>query len=326
MLNRDEFMQEVIEALKERLGEGYSFEAREVTKNNDSVYHGIVISKEGLNISPTVYLDGYYGDYLDGRRSMEDVKEAVGKAVEKGMPKEKIDMDFFRDYDAVKDQLCVRLVNAGMNEGFLKDVPHRTFLDLAAVCYLPVQNEAFGQGTIQINNTHVGMWGVSGEEVMQAARKNTQRLQPAECLSMEKFMCSLMGGSKEDAPCGDMPGRGDIEENPMSIVSNRSRSFGAAVMLYEGYLDRLSEAYGGDVYLLPSSIHELIVMPVTGEPGEADRLSGIVHEVNAGELSPNEILSENVYRYNAQEHSLGIAAGPWTGQANVQGQAMAISM
>ena len=87
---------------------------------------------------------------------------------------------------------------------------------------------------------------------------------------------------------------------PMFVATNKSKINGASVILYDGLLAKFAEKVGGDFYILPSSIHETILLPAAGDM-DVDYLIGMVRSINAAEVSPEEILSDNVYKYFADE-------------------------
>lgn len=167
-----------------------------------------------------------------------------------------------------------RMMNRDANSELLKGIPHMRIMDLAAAyCYM---------GTF-ISWEHCGYFGIHKEELDAAARRNTE----AGGFITRKFS-EILELPEEIRPVPDL----------MYVMTNRAALYGAAIILYKDYFRSLAEQTGGDLYILPSSIHELIAVPATD--WDLAGLQDIVKEVNGKEeaISPHEVLSDNVYRYS----------------------------
>jgi hypothetical protein len=79
-------------------------------------------------------------------------------------------------------------------------------------------------------------------------------------------------------------------------------------MLDEDALKEAAELYGGDFMILPSSIHEILLLPVRDEKEEIEELAATVREVNDTKVAPDEILSFHVYRYSCMTGTVSIVA------------------
>lgn len=92
----------------------------------------------------------------------------------------------------------------------------------------------------------------------------------------------------------------------MKILSNARRVHGAACVLYPGVLERLAWKEGRDLYVIPSSVHEMILLPDIGAQQPME-LKEIIREVNRTQVDPAEVLSDSLYRYSRAEGRLSIA-------------------
>lgn len=286
-------------------GEDYQVRTQEVTKNNGVKMLGIMVTQKNRNISPTIYLEGFYEQYLQGK-DLEHVMEEIIGALRKGMPASDIDLSFFSDFEEVKKKICYKLVNAQKNEDTLRNMPFIPYLDLAICFYYPIRDEGIGRGSILIQNSHMEMWKVSVKDLWKAAEKNTKMLNPAECFTMERMMLELVGLLECDEPVGELPSERGI---PMYVLTNHERSFGAAVILYKGYLERIAECIGGNYYLLPSSIHEMILIPKMEdleEEDEDEHLKWMVEEVNQTAVEAQDLLSDSIYYYDQEQKRLSV--------------------
>lgn len=303
----NEFIRSICSEVERKLGENYRAEVREIKKINGVVRHGLLITpKTGgvKNLVPTIYLDDLFEEYKSGMDFASVIKTLL-TIYRENTPKERIDMEFFRSFEKVRSRICFRLIGKAGNEGLLEDIPHKEFLDLAVCFYYAYQGEVLGKGAILIHNSHMEMWGITEDDLWEAASINTPELNPGRIESMgdilEEVFARKENGDGECRSCcmGNSP-------VPMLIVTNAEKVHGAAVVLYSGMLKQVSDKAGSDIFILPSSLHEVIAVPVT-EESEAAELKEMVMEVNRTLLQPEEVLSDNVYIYRREQDKLEIA-------------------
>lgn len=293
-----EFTLKVQKAIMERVGEGYRVEVQEVHKNNDVVLQGLLIHAEEQNVSPTIYLNSFWDAYEKGIPFVVIV-ERIMRIYEEDTPKENIDMSFFKDFNRVKERICYRLISAERNRELLTKIPHIEYLDLAICFYYSYRGEALGNGSILIHDSHMEMWNTTTEELYKLAAHNTPELFPGEWSAMETVVRELMAERGEDMELflSEEEQEEFFDQLPMQILSNENRVHGAACILYPGVLAELAESRGQNLYIIPSSIHEVIVLPDTGREN-AERLREMILEVNTTQVEPEEILSNNLYYYD----------------------------
>lgn len=196
--------------------------------------------------------------------------------------------------EAVLGRVVYQLINTERNLGRLRGMPHREFLDLSAVYRVVVEECGRGTASIAMSHELCRVYGISVDELDRAARENTEG--EGFCvMSMAEALAGVAG----------IPGEG-LQHGwpPMYIFSNASKSNGAAVMLYEKYFGELAGKLGSDLYVMPSSIHEVIAVPSAGFDPAA--LRQMVAEVNGNEVAEEEVLGENVYRYRLETGTLEI--------------------
>ena len=302
-MTKREFAELMKEKVEERFGEGHKVEIMEVSKNNGVVLTGLTVKNENLNIAPTVYLDGLYEDCQDGKDPELAAKVLIG-SLEHGFPKSRVDMSYFSDFEQVKDKVCFRVVNAERNAAALEGQPHVPFMDEAVTFFVPFYNDEIGSGSITVKNEHAEKWGVTTDDLMEAARVNTPRLFPPRCIRMDNVLLELTGHGPKDYD--EVPVRPFKDEAfPMHVLTNQDRNYGAGVMKYDGYLQRVADAAECDLYVIGSSVHELIILPKE-EGMTADFLRGLVQEVNSTTVEKQDFLSDNVYQYDRQTQTLSI--------------------
>lgn len=301
------FANEVKCKVMENLGERYEVKLQEVQKNNNVRLLGLIILAKEQNISPTIYLDDFYEAYCNGC-TMERVVEGVLHIYENDTPKRSIDMSFFKEFAKVEDRICYRLINAQKNRELLEQIPYIPFLDLAICFYYSFHNEKFGEGSILIYNSHVEMWKTSKEELLRLAYKNTPKIFPRDINSMETVIKELLQEKYEkngEFFMEEEEQQQFFQEVPLQVLSNKQKVHGAACILYEGIMEQIADKMQGNFYILPSSIHEVILLADTGTEAPAD-LRKMIKEVNETQVEAQEILSNNLYYYSQEKKTIQI--------------------
>lgn len=315
-MNFNNFVTLMLEDVKRELGPDVSVEVREVRKNNGVVLHGMTIMSKDSNLSPTIYLNGFYSDYEEGKE-WEKIKEDVLKVYETSKINYKVNMDFFLDFNQVKDKLFCKLINYEKNLDLLADVPHHKFLDLAVVCYFAYEADGMGAGFITIHTNHLDKWGVTEDELLEIAMDNTKAKYPGKHYSMEDMLRSIVEkdvrkdlyNQIEEVQAHEeewitftvsqiMKGLlGDKKRSPMYVMTNENKVWGAISMLWQESLQKLADELESDLLILPSSVHEIILLPVEEEQYSNEYLQDMVRDINRDHVEPEEVLSDHIYRY-----------------------------
>ncbi len=318
-MNYKKFLEEIKRKIKEYLGEETKIEEKSVLKNNGIRKSGIVILEEGQNCAPTIYLDEYFEQYNDGR-CVYDIAYEIVKYYEEHKIEVKVHLEGFYDFSVIKDKICFRLIHGQKNAELLKTIPHIPYLDLEMVFYIAFEHESIGSGSILLRNEHLKKWEVDVNTVRECAFINTQKLLKGEIKPMEDVIYAMMkekmimeiensiklhtasGMTVTDEMVEPILKEmmGTIYSEPkgpkMYVASNDSRNFGSAVVLYNGFLENFSKKTNADYYILPSSVHEVILIP-TDQVDDVAHLKHMVCDVNSQELLPEDVLSESVYLY-----------------------------
>lgn len=280
------FLEQVKDSVQKKTGGDSSVRLASVLKNNRNCVDTISILRNGGNVSPAIYMEPYYQQYLDGN-SIEEVAEHIVDFYGRHAREGRYDLSFYTDFEQVRKRVVCRLVNYAKNREMLNQVPHRRFLDLAVVYYYKMEDDTFGDAGILVKNEHMEMWNADPEELDDAAMSNTARFMPYECIRIADMLCDLTGiRIDEDESC----------QIPMYVLTNTEKSFGAATLLYRTVLEALAERFDSDFFVLPSSVHECMLIP-TVEEFEPEKLREIVCEINEECVAEEEILGDTVYRY-----------------------------
>lgn len=293
-MNYEEFICRVQEKMKEKMGDEVRVERRRITKNNGVELEGLTISENGQRISPMIYLEEYYHIYERGV-PLAEIAEDVFRIYEKSRDSIPSTPDFYTDFEKVRTQVACKLVNYEKNKKQLSRVPHIRCLDLALVFYYIMEEKEIGKGTILIYNSHLDMWGITQEQLYETARRNTPRVLPYEFKEMRALLEENLADAEEVPE----------EELPMYVLSNRDRHFGAVNMIYDSILAQVGKEIGDDFYILPSSVHECIIVPAKVRATK-EELENMVWDINRTQVSPEEVLSDNIYYYERNTHRLSL--------------------
>lgn len=290
------FLNEITSSICHILGEEMEVSLRTITKNNNVILDGITIRNENETISPTIYLNPYYEQYLSGD-SIPDIVQEIVQFYQENREKQNIDIQFFTQYEKVKDRIVYKLIHYSKNRKLLEKIPHVQFLDMAIVFYYLVRSDVSSNTTILIYNTHIQMWGKKTVEIFRMANQNTQRLLKVQINSIEDVITEESGNSiffenQESAI-------------PMYVISNHNNFNGASCILYQNVLKDFADHIQSDLFVLPSSIHETIIIPQKSYD-VLENLKELVKDTNDKQVEEDEILSYNVYEYSRKKERIKI--------------------
>ena len=292
---RFETMEEFAEAVRTEFEKRIekSVIVQKINKNNGIVLYALTVLEDEINISATIYLEPYYEVYED--TGMEYILDRLERVYEENKPEQSFDIGKILNYESIKENLRAKLINYELNREFLKEVPHRRFLDLAIVAYiaLEMEEEIEGNATITVKNNLQQTWKVDTEELIDNALENIKG--DIVVADMSEYV--------------DMSLFGDIENLfDIYVLTNRLKLHGAVAMLQKDRLKQFSEELEKETLtILPSSIHECLIINAENELKNTKELREMVKEVNETVVSDQDILSNNVYIYNRTTNKITIA-------------------
>lgn len=230
------------------------------------------------------------------------------------------------NYSYIKNKIAYKVINYDMNREMLKTVPHLHILDLAIVFNIVIEEDAYNSVTAMIKKEHLDMWQVSKKEIEEVALTNTPELMPPVIMRMEDLLAEMIINDismqwddedeqeqwdfvKEDCAYGGHPKekvseyvREEIEKMKyddkidMYVLTNEKRINGAGTMFYDGLLKKFADKIEKDLIIIPSSVHEVILIPKDNEISD-EEINEMIGEVNENELETVEILSNHMYLY-----------------------------
>lgn len=283
------------EKTERRIGGECTVSVGNFIKNNGIELAGIRIDHAGSNASPIIYLNVYYAMYENGSSTLDEIVDDIIKKYSQNKIAGNTDTNKLFCYEEVKERIVYRLINKEKNGRLLKDIPYVEFYDLAVVFQVLVNDSDFGSAALLIRNEHLKIWNVSLCEIYENARKNTPILNGYELMHMGDVIKDYMPE--------------EVNAYPFSlyVLSNRRGINGAVCVLYPGLIKNIAESMGSSLYIIPSSIHEMLLMPVADDDDDAcneAEIKRMVQEVNDGYVEAEDILSNSVYYYDRKKERI----------------------
>lgn len=292
------FLQTVTAALQEQLGSSYSIVIRKIPKNNGILLDSLCISREPDTIAPAIYLNSYYEQFLDGM-PLQDIFSDIKKLYLENRTCPAIQLQQFSNLSDIRSRIAWKLIHAGSNRNLLEQIPHLPFLDLAIVFYLHLEQSEHGQMTALIYNEHLELWNITTEELNNLAKNNTPKLLPLTINSMRDVMKDIARSNLGDDFDEEIIDRllDKNEQDELYVLTNTLGLNGACCLLYEESLSRFADSLNCDLIILPSSIHEVLLLP-DSDHLSYEELEQMVLHINRTEVPVEDRLSNQIYHYS----------------------------
>lgn len=274
-MNYTEFISAVRLEVKKTLGPDVIVELHTAVKNNGTERKGLMIARQGVNISPAIYLEEFYEQYQGGK-NIPELADIIRQIYEKVKVQNSYPCENIFSYDKVKDKIVYKLIQKDANKRLLDNVPYIPYLDLAIVFYVLLETSEFGTATLLVKREHLKEWGITEEEMKAAAMVNTPRLLPLKIEKLSEFMY---------------------------VMTNQVQNHGASALCYPDACKSAWKKIGENYFVIPSSIHEMILVPESYGLSRT-QLKTLAKEINATEVEQEEVLSDNIYYYSGEEDRL----------------------
>lgn len=283
MLEYDKFKVQLKERLLEKLGADIEVYFTKIEKNNSTFKEAITIRENGVNGIPCIYLKEMYQNYTqsgDIQRCIRTILEVVEK-------KRTVDVDkVFGNWDSVKDKILVSLVQTELNQDRLKSIPHIPFLDLAIIFHLVIEDSGSEKATMLIDDSIMKYWDINLEKLWENAMNN---------LKKEDFL--IQNVTEVLAKFLDEEAKKEVTARNQYIMTDKSNFYGASSMLRSDLLSEFAEKLQRDLYIIPSSVHEIILIPDDETP-DVKKLRKMLRNMNETNTEVENILSYQVYYFS----------------------------
>ena len=246
---------------------------------------GVMCSKGG-NMSPVLYPHKAYEYFEKGMaypELLEKMVEEAENALENAPKNFKIDLEY------LNENISMQLVNTQKSREYLRNIPHKEIEDLSIIYRVIKEIEQDYSSGVVVTNQLLKYLGLSKDELHKIALEKA----PVNMKFQINGLSELLGIENSDETI-------DIPYNPMMCISNEKMLYGASAIFYPEALERCASAMNGDFFIIPSSVHEVLIYPDDSRIS-VESLKSIVMEINSQYLDPKEFLSNNVYHYDSKE-------------------------
>ena len=197
----------------------------------------------------------------------------------------------------VKKSLFVKLINTERNEALIEKCISKEFLDLSAVVRVVLKMDKEGMSSMALSKKDAENLGMTEEEIYAVALANTLRLFPPKLMNLGRYVEMSIGA---ELPLGE-------DEVTTYILTNQKEVDGAIYFMSPEVVGAIAEALEDDLYILPSSVNEVLLVRASELEDGVDELKEMVRDANETVVAEKDILSYNVYHYD-KEHGITIAA------------------
>lgn len=285
-----EFMRRIESRILETLPEGeWQINERSIPQNNGKA-EAVCITREGSNREAVLYMEPPFEAYKNGE-SFENICARLDRTVaevcrgfEAPEPMKGIN-EIFKEYGR---NILMQLVETRKNTELLKEMPHREYMNLSVIYRIDIYSEG---ATVPVTNQIAEKFGLTEEELFERARGYVPKAYPLLVSSLSAVLETPMFFVGPD-------------EMPMLLISYGKCSYGASVLMDPDALRQAADKIGGDIYILPASVHELIAVPYAGS--NEKYLLDMVRMINRTELERKDVLSDCVYRYDREKGQLEV--------------------
>ena len=297
----EKFKEQFVEDLKERLeagGEKLSVDLNAVQKMNQN-YEAVTVKPEDAIIGVNLNMTEIYERYDRGMSYDTLVSEVAEKADRALHDRPDFNLEALQDYDQMKEKLSMEVVSAERNADLLEKVPHKNMEDMAVVYRFVLDSDSEGRGSILVTNQLMDNYGITAEQLHADALQYAPVMRPAVIQTMAETLLEMMGPEAKDM----IP---VLPDDPLFVATVPDKIQGAGVLAYQDFMEQAAERVGGDFFILPSSIHEILLVRDDGT-FDINHLEDMVKQVNETEVAPEDLLTDSVYHYDSKEKIFELA-------------------
>lgn len=315
-MTKKEFAEQTAQYIRFGLPEDenhYVVQVSDIIKQNDANYTGIIIGATGNPAAPTIYIEAYYEEYLSGRATplstagdIIDMYEEMRREIERINRNTGENIDIIMNYDTAKEYMRFRVVEIARNQEWLADKPYVPIGNgLAEVFYMEFSGQGENGGVFHVTDQLLHEWSCDLKQMEKDAVDNQCKENPAVFERLAKVISEMSG-----MPVDVLPDPG------LYRLTNREQYWGAGCLYYPGVQEQIAEMVRGDYYVIPSSVHEHLILPVA-DAEDALILPQMVKEINQEHVMPKDVLSDNVLFYNHIDKILSSPFSPVPAQPQI---------
>lgn len=304
-MTKNDFIYEVIDRVRNRVDNTCEVLTKKVSHNNGQQLTGILF-KKNEKVSPLVYLDKYYDQYVSYRMSMVEIVDEIVRIQDDGGIQEMIGPTCLTDYEAVQLKIRLKLVNYEANKIRLEKMPYIPFLDTAIVFFIEIDSNRQRLLTAAVECHHLEIWRISIERIYEDALSNMRNYCPVRVKPVMSALKDL-----EDEADGELDILLSGDDIPYEygfwIMTTETALNGASTLVYGEGLKQFAESSEDDIVILPSSLHEVMLIPQRLVNKNYRYFSRMVEDINRVEVLTEDRLSNSIYLYSREDDSVTIA-------------------
>lgn len=285
-MSYNEFTNNLKAMVKHGLSRGLKASFSLVEKNNGKKEESITFYTEGARFHPTISLENLYGICTESGDIWIGIQQFLELANTRGQSEVNENL---RSWEKVKGKLSIRLVNYAWNRGRLRKMPHKRFHDLAVTFQIALNRYGNDTASIEIDNEMMKSWEKNTENLWTTAMSN---------LFKENLQIRDMDDMIEELAGVRLDGQGEGKTS-FYVLTNDVQKYGAVGMFRTDLLMELAERLEQNLYILPSSVHEVLLLPDNGK-NETEGLKGIIREVNTEVVDRTDLLSYELYYFSRE--------------------------
>ena len=293
-MNYDQFLEnlsaDIKAAMEPELG-ALHIEIRDVEKLSGQSYTGLMIRKESENIAMSLNLTKQFEQLEQGRPYIAITNEVIGEVTHHMENMPSFSVEQFDSYETIREHLTMEVVGTKENRDMLRQIPHREMEDLSVVYRYELGESSHGSMSTLITNEMIEHFGISPEQLHEDAVRSAPELNPPTLRPMFDVLADMAGPGMGMPPMGP----------PIYVATTMESQNGACVIAYPGFLEYAKDIIGDQLFILPSSKHEVLILPDNGE-FNTENLMDMVCTVNRLEVAPEDRLADNVYHYDGEDH------------------------
>lgn len=299
-----QFLNTIVKELESFYGPEADIEAKDILQNNNVHKDGLLVTftRGKETVSPVIYLDSIFESFSDGSKTMDECVGMIASMRKEFEADDRLNCmaDELLHWECVKDSIYPALISISENKELLKSLPYTPFLDLATIYIIRREYAVIGNTSIKITNTMLNAYGIEKASLHMQAIANMEK----DGYEMEDMM-DLLYRTVPETDRNKLPDISGLEAGRMYVLTNSRKLYGAAALLDSKLLAR---SLGSTTsFILPSSIHETIFVPISDEV-DVESLNGIIREVNGTQLDASERLSDHYYLYDGKSKSVKMCA------------------
>lgn len=291
----DEFLEAAKNHVQDTLPDA-EVRIQQIDKLQGESYLGISVRPEGTLAAVCFNVNPAYERYQEDQSKVESIFDRIASdAMQIASTIPAFDLTDITDYETAKDNLVMQVIPAEPNKELLESIPHKTVEDIAVVYRIELPDTVDGPATTLVTNHLLDEYKISPEQLHLDAVAAQEANHPAVLRNLSEVMAEMMGGMM------------DLPESRMWVATVEGGVNGASVIQIPEFLDEAAEKLGGDFFVLPSSVHEVLLI---SDDGSFDRegLENMVQGINATEVREIDYLSDSIYHYDSENQIFEKAA------------------